>query len=486
MKATVWGLDTFVGMMFLLAIFGLLISNASYIFNLVKTVGKDADDKTNWSFIMIGVIILFTVIAILLYSASIMRLSAAMEVGKREVAQCGNEYLEAETGNYKMLVEQLKEEMNYIIASFSFLSAALVLTMGYYVYYLTFKTDYKFKTGHPWWDTSWFINQLPLYGMIIATAIFVAGFSISFNNIVKSFGKSYLQNMPNIGGVSGASLGASAYAWTLPAFFAFWGIAVSIAMFDNSSELEFHKSMLWILIALSLVIIIVFAIQYQITRLMEVKNTYLSAANYLNAYTSHLATGAATGTTYETVSAKAKTTKDEFCKYLMRNIKRAHPGYEDDLDPGDKDLWPYLMHETNGKELNSLLKAFEKDCKTNPTNKTKATVITKFTCGNSVGSALQLPYKQSLGDPPVIPATIQIGIREILRDLRKFKGGEETISSLSAQAQGTLATTIVLLLYPVYHEYYLSDPDSTSIGAAIAIVSLFGLGGFCGWIAQMA
>jgi len=195
-----------------------------------------------------------------------------------------------------------------------------------------------------------------------------------------------------------------------------------------------------------------------LTHILQVNSDYKEIISKLD---TKLKTTLAGKTKYEEVSVSARA-GEKICMYLTKNIKALHP--DEDLDPSETKLWPYLMHHTNGKELHAILTDYEGNCNNN-NGKARAQAITKFTtCGAS-------------------PAD---GIREILRELRRYNTGESTINYVSSMAQATFAIAMTLVMYPVFHTFYRSDSDFTTIVVALTVVSLFGFGGMYGWATQIA
>jgi hypothetical protein len=198
--------------------------------------------------------------------------------------------------------------------------------------------------------------------LVTAFVTFMIGFPVSFNKIIQNSEKSYIATNTTRDDMKALIRSA---AGSLGLFFlaAFARIYITY-MKDANPVIEDKTSMALTLGLFTLLCSILYFQSDSLTRLLIVNSDYKVIISKLNT----VVTEKLKIVNYEQVRASAlegqktstPTITQQICMYMAKNIKALHP--EDDLDPNEKNLWPYIMHQTNSKELDAILNICEANC----------------------------------------------------------------------------------------------------------------------------
>ena len=137
--------------------------------------------------------------------------------------------------------------------------------------------------------------------------------------------------------------------------------------------------------------------------------------------------------------------KTPFTRYLMENIK-AIPKWNYTNPPDTEPLWPYVLNEANGMELNNF-------------------------------------YLQSESDSTLQNLIVQF--RKNMSNLRKFKDFGNSLDSLATKAYVLIIILVTLLVYPIFNILYKNDPILITYIVGIALIVLLCISCLIGFISKI-
>lgn len=431
------------------------------------------------------VVLIIVGIAILLFFVAVIQLKNAWEVGMQKVQKCGNEFLEAETANYNLFHVELpsKRQRDKVKGSVVTMSIAILLTMVFSVFYSgTSKTPL---------DTNSFVTICKSIGNIIlenidprkvdgCAMLGMIGFFGWFLYCLITTIESFYTNLK----LSTYTNFEAPEQWHSVVAFACFIVCLCGKIFLMDSEGSFganrNKLITMLILLIFMMIIIQFIFQY--TKLYTANNFYkttttnlMTKMNCLSHNKSNKYTDVITDVISEN-TLKSSSISSRFCKYLMNNIKSLYPNGDppnSGTSPTEEqyDLWQFMMHQTNGKELEELYQDFSDTSKHSCEKNTDSTLIDPCTKHQRLISRYYMDDGKD--HRKCNRAGTTDGIRELLKSLRNYSDGKDVLDELMRYSQGMLITFAIMLFYPLFHMYYMNDSTGATVIVGMFLVSLF-------------
>jgi hypothetical protein len=301
----------------------------------------------------------------------------------------------------------------------------------------------------PWLDLSNKIKSWVIILFLLSSFItFITGCGILNSDIDKFTTVSYLDPTPN----------STVLAWVLSPTITFWVVYIISTFFWEKTN---DKTLYICLFVASIFIVILLLKSLNFVNLDgTIKKDYTDKISKLKEVIKTLCTVKnKTPSTYQDVYANYLK-KDPFSTYLVYNIKSVFRNTDPDPNMKIGDLYAYVMHQTNGKELDSFLLDPNVECN-------YAQAISKY-------------YTAKGCDIAKHP-----GLREILKDLRNYNNPKIVLDDLNSTAAWFGMLLLLCLIYPAFHEIFKQNSVSTVVCAAISVIIAFWFTGVYGWANQV-
>ena len=141
----------------------------------------------------------------------------------------------------------------------------------------------------------------------------------------------------------------------------------------------------------------------------------------------------------------------------MENIK-AVPKWNNTTPPDDTPLWPFVINDANGMELDNFYSYDEA--------KTTSAALTTGTVGSTDKDALAQTQNENIK-----------ALRSKLRELRNFNEPSTQLSELSANINLLIFIILILVVYPLFNIMYKTDRILVTYISTIGLIIILSI--FC-------
>ena len=405
----------------LFACFILLRSDA--IYSYIKNIINISDEYLIY-FITLIITVILILVSIIIYSSSINKLQQAYLLGKRMQDECKNTYSIVDTGNYqlKLVLDDPSGPNNMMnIASIILYTSIICIFFSIFLDNITFKKNVQ--------DYS-----LPIKGILCIYPI--VGILFIVFECVEIYKKTLLPAYLDKKHIIPFSI-FIAYATV------FFGFMIQYYFYSNRMQ-----PFSFVLIIVSILALILIYLTNDDTLKSSITNDYKNLTDGTNPKGTTISQDiVAIGkldspeltsdlVTYKDLPPQSKS---PFTMYLMENIK-ADPQWKNRTPDDNTPLWPYVLNETNGMELENMY--------------------------------INAPDEIKKDDKIVLPNqrdNIQ-KFRKNMSNLRLFTAPSKNLSNLSFIVYILILAIITLLIYPVFNLMYRDNSFFVTYIVCIGLV----------------
>lgn len=425
--------------------FGLLKIN-TFIEYIKVLIGYSPKYFVYYSILLVTILLIF--IALLLYVDGINRLQSAYALGQRMQEECKNIYSIYNTANYQLHLTVTDPSATSPINTMNIACILLYIVVGLVFSSLLLNNHYiwnSIRDKIP--ETDRFLPHALLYGYPI-TGILMA-LSTILTLIISINSPSYLKTTAIPLSLTGV------YILVLVCFI------ITIKKYKEYIE---PYGILLMAVAFLSILLIYFIQTNRIENSITTDYRNLTDLNGKNPYPTGLTIAKdlnAIATADDNFNAKAgkkslgaNLTKysdlpnpptTPFTKHLMENIK-ATPEWANKRPPADHPLWPYVLNEANGKELDNM-----------------------FLTDTSTEKTLQTHIKQFRKDMSV---------------LRSLETPGKALSDLAFKANLVILFLVVTTLYPLFNIMYKNNPTLITYIVSIGMIFVLCLCCLIGFVSK--
>jgi hypothetical protein len=425
---------------------------------------KNKEDGVYYIILLITTIFIF--ISIILYNVALNGLQTAFILGERMQNECQNVYTIYNTSNHQLsLVIKDPNGPDKIINI-----ADLILYFVIFLLCVSVIFEHAFLYLYKKSDVPGIKDKIN-FGAFVATpvvafCVLIPILIAKMDNIRQNIGKpSYLDTNTDI-------------TYTFYTFYALFVVVFCadyyLNQFSRTDGTVIIKPYTVILVAISFVAVVLLSLiqnnklfnsintsyknrtdngDIQTTIAYYVKQIYKKDAQLNGVYV----TDKTEFKTYADLQSVLTNNSTPFARYLMENIK-AVPKWNNTTPPDDTPLWPFVINDANGMELDNFYSYDEA--------KTTSAALTTGTVGSTDKDALAQTQNENIK-----------ALRSKLRELRNFNEPSTQLSELSANINLLIFIILILVVYPLFNIMYKTDRILVTYISTIGLIIILSI--FC-------